>query len=575
MLPLDDVPTFQELPASARRRLRDLAEQRLVRRGQQVLRRGTRGRELLAVASGGLRVEPGGGRPALLLGPGELVGEMSLLTGQPVSAHVLAEKDSHLWSWSRETVEQLLDEDDDLRRVLTDVLVRHLRERQQAGGPGSGPQLALLGLPDDRALGQAWLERLARACERWSPAVRARLARADAELLEEVEGWRAEAPADGLLLLALPQDELVDLRRLVRDGDAVVRHADTREAEATAVVASWGLADHALVRRERPRGDPHARWTFRLDPDELGDEVPLDDAHAPELLRLARWLCRQQVGVALSAGAALGFAHVGVLAELAALGLPVDRVVGTSMGGVAALMYGMAKDGEQAIEKCVWTLGRPHKRSWHWLGRRSLLSDRHLRGRAATIAEGRCLGDLRVPVSVVSTDLVRGEKVVLERGPVAEAFFATGAVPGVLPPVDDGDRVLVDGALVSRLPVDLLPERRCGLRIAVNVIPPPRERAATADDAAELRARMAKPFGFLQALATSWDLLSWWHGARDAADADVLIEPVTVDHSGLDFAESWPELVEAGRDAVRQQADELRAAAGPILATRPTASDDD
>ena len=569
MLQASACPFFADLDDAGRRLLGARVERRVVHSGQIVLRRGARGRELLAVASGGLAVQVNPSAPLVLVGPGEVVGEMSLVSGMPISATVTAVRDSELWALPADGFLELLESQAGLRARVTDLLVRRLRSSQNENALVPGPQVALLGLPADPALGEAWSTTLARAVARQLPS--AQLIRpGDAQTARrEIEGWRDGSATGELLMLALPASGLGALADIVGSGDAVVRHDVSGAPDDTLAVADWGLADHALVRPlDGPTPGARQRWAHGLDPAELlrcADGAPPTRARAPRLDRLARWLARKQVGLALSAGAALGFAHMGVIAELERLGLPIDLIVGSSMGGVAGLMYGLAGNGELGIEKAVWTLGRPRSRRISWLPRMSLLSDRELRRRAEAIAEGRCLADLSLPVKVVSSDLVRGERVIIDRGRVAGAFFSTAAVPGVLPPVFEGARILVDGALLSRLPVDLLPRSRCALRIAVNVIPAPDNDADPARLAAELRRRMGKPFGFMSALARSWELIGWAHGAREAADADVLLEPTTAEHSGLDFAKAWPDLVQAGRDVVHVHADELHSAARGLL----------
>jgi NTE family protein len=567
MLAPTDLSLFSDLDVDGRRLLESRAERREVRAGQVVLRRGARGRELLGVASGGLEVDVGSAQ--VPIAPGEVVGEMSLLSGLPVSATVTAVRPSVLWALPSKDFLALLEDQDGLRARITDLLVRRLREREHERG-SRGPQVALVGLPEDRELGAAWLDLLQRAVARHLPRVQVVRPGDPEDARREVESWRDAAVHGELLLVALPDSGLPKLAGLPGKGDAVVRQFEGGDPAATVGLANWGLADLATVRRtdgEAP--GPLDRWAHGLDPQELercADGSPPTRARTPRIDRLARWLAGRQVGLALSAGAALGFAHLGVIAELEALGLPIDHIAGTSMGGVAGLMYGLAGDGEGGIEKCVWTLGRKTSRRVSLLPRASLLSDRELRKRGETIGEGRSLADLSLPVSVVSCDLVRGQRVVVDRGLVADAFFSTSAVPGVLPPVREGNRVLVDGALLSRLPVDLLPRSRCAVRIGVNVIPAPDSGQDAAPAAAELLRRMDKPFGFVHALTRSWELIGWAHGARDAADADVLLEPATAEHSGLAFATSWPALVEAGRQVVREHADELRAAARDVLA---------
>ncbi len=563
------VPFFDGVDDAGRRLVMDRAERRVVRKGAVVLRRGARGRELLVVASGGLTVDLGGGTPPIPVPPGEVVGEVSLASGLPVTATVVAARDSELWAIPADVFLTLFESQVALRQRVADLLVRRFHDREGTAGGIDPGRVMIVGLPRDARLGTAWLDVLTRAVRAQHDPTDVVTPGSHGDAVQEIRRWRDGGGAGESRLIAVPGDVVDRLASHVERGDVVVKHDEQGLPDATLALASWGLAEVATVRpSDGPRPGPLQRWAHPLDPEEVArctDGSPPTRRRAPGVDRLARWLTGRQVGLALSAGAALGFAHLGVLSELERLGLPIDVIAGTSMGGVAGLMYGLAGEGEAAVEKCAWTLGRPGARRIRLLPRGAILSERALRRRGETVAEGRSLSELAVPVSVVSCDLVRGERVVIDRGPVADAFFATSAVPGVLPPVRDRDRLLVDGALISRVPVDLLPRTRCRVRIAVNVIPSPDASDDTARRADALQARMDRPFGFVHALARSWDLLGWWHGARDAADADVLLEPATAEHSGLQFASSWHALVEAGRDAVREHADELRTAAHGLV----------
>lgn len=126
-------------------------------------------------------------------------------------------------------------------------------------------------------------------------------------------------------------------------------------------------------------------------------------------------------------------------------------------------------------------------------------------------------------------------------------------------------RILVDGAVVSRIPIDLLHRRRCGLKIAVNVIP----SAAHREGAATLRAerlgeRIGRFMGLRHVIAGSWGLLSWWHGAAEAQSADFLIEPATDADSTFAFG-SIDRMIAAGREATLAKAPAIARAVADLM----------
>jgi len=160
------------------------------------------------------------------------------------------------------------------------------------------------------------------------------------------------------------------------------------------------------------------------------------------------------VGLALGGGAVLGAAHVGVLRAMEELGMAVGALSGTSIGAfIAALRaFGM---GWREIEAVALEL------DWFdltglSLSQFGLLSNRKFGGVVRELLGKRMIEDAPVPLSIVATDIGRGEKVVLESGDVAEAVMASTCIPGVFRPVEIGDRMLVDGVLMENVPVSPL-----------------------------------------------------------------------------------------------------------------------
>ena len=565
MLDLTKVPLFAEFSEDGHRLLGASVGRLEVRTGCLVMRRGARCRELFVIAAGRLSVRMiGGSRRSL--GPGEILGEMSVISDAAISATVIADQDSVLWTLPRDVFLDLVDREPSLSRKLLRLLSQRLRTREAARVRPTTPQVVVIVDPGDARVADQFPGALRAVVSRHLPQVRSARHRTANSAVRELEAWR-DLPGADALLIGLPGTELSDLAAHLEPQDAVL--APTTSSGTTHDVPH-GLADLARLRFvcDGDSGSTMA-WSFPVVTAELervmGGIAP-SRGTTPMLDRLARWVARKEIGIALGSGAARGFAHLGVLAELESLGLPVDRIVGTSMGGIAGLLYGLGGDGTQGLELARRTLGRRGTVRLRWIPRSSVFSDRELRRRARAVAGNRTFADLHLPVAVVATDLVRGQRVVIDRGRVADGFFATSAVPGVLPPVIEDDAVLVDGALVARIPLDLLPPSRCGLRVAVNVIPSLSGSGGLLGETAALRKRISKLLGFREVLGRSWNHAGWFHAARDAADADVLLEPSTRELSGVDFATAWEPMAEAGRLAVREHADELRAAAAELLA---------
>ena len=170
-----------------------------------------------------------------------------------------------------------------------------------------------------------------------------------------------------------------------------------------------------------------------------------------------------QIGLALSGGGARGIAHLGVLAALEELQVPVARLAGVSSGAIASVFYAAGFPPREILRLLLGTnvfrLTRPA------FSRFGLL---HLDAVAQLLA--RYLGanptfeDLRVPVTLVATDLMAGESVYFSQGPLLPPLLASSAVPIVYRPVEYQGRQLVDGGLLNNLPVEPL-LAHAGLRV--------------------------------------------------------------------------------------------------------------
>ncbi|RLE34462.1 MAG: hypothetical protein DRJ61_05175 [Acidobacteria bacterium] len=206
---------------------------------------------------------------------------------------------------------------------------------------------------------------------------------------------------------------------------------------------------------------------------------------ATEFLRTARrivWKMRPPA-LALGGGGARGFAHIGVLQELDRHSLPIRSVTGTSMGAIVGAMYACLGSGDAVRERWREALARDllpsppqssHSRSTEVQKHPLLQAARRFRNRLVvsfalhqpSMLDGTSIAeavefllpdvhieDLPIRFSAVAVDLDTGESVTLDAGPLRTAVKASGAIPGVLPAVEINGRQLVDGGVISEIPV--------------------------------------------------------------------------------------------------------------------------
>jgi NTE family protein len=161
------------------------------------------------------------------------------------------------------------------------------------------------------------------------------------------------------------------------------------------------------------------------------------------------------LAVAFSGGGARGIAHLGVLAALDELALPIGRLAGVSSGAIAGTFYAAGFAPRDILKLLLSTnftrLTRPAFSRYGLLGLEAVeqLIGRHL-GTALTFA------DLRLPLTLVATDLTAGESIYFNEGPLLPPLLASSAVPILYRPVEYQGRLLVDGGLLNNLPVEPL-----------------------------------------------------------------------------------------------------------------------
>src|SRR5947209_14476083 len=179
---------------------------------------------------------------------------------------------------------------------------------------------------------------------------------------------------------------------------------------------------------------------------------------------------RPKVGLALGAGAARGWSHIGVIQELVSQGIVPDVVAGTSIGPVVGGCFAAGK--LEQLESFARALTR--RRMFSLLdvsfSGSGLFSGGRLRLRLERELAATRVEDLPIAFAAVATEVGSGHEVWLTRGPLVEAIRASYALPGIFEPVKWNGRWLFDGALVNPVPVAVCRALGADLVIAVNLI---------------------------------------------------------------------------------------------------------
>lgn len=229
---------------------------------------------------------------------------------------------------------------------------------------------------------------------------------------------------------------------------------------------------------------------------------------------------RPKIGLVLSGGGAKGSAHIGVLKALEELQIPIDYIVGTSMGSIMAGMYSIGYTSEELdslISNLDWSVILSNEGEW----KSTTYDEKRLKEKflfsipfkgtilnpkfeekkstapkkdgynlfsdmPSGVFNGQNVMDLfksltigyqghqnfdslPIPFACVAADITRNEEVVLHSGELSEAIRASMAIPGVFEPVKHGDTVLCDGGVMNNYPADVAIDMGADIIIGVHL----------------------------------------------------------------------------------------------------------
>lgn len=284
---------------------------------------------------------------------------------------------------------------------------------------------------------------------------------------------------------------------------------------------------------------------------------------------------QKPIALALGGGGARGFAHVGVLRVLQNEGIEIGRITGTSMGSIVGAVYAQTRDARITETKLKQLLQTPvFQQSQndvpHQSGPGSFMEQifgqlqqqqktgtdlqQSIKQRDAAVIEAlrRLLSDAsieacKIPYAAVASDLLSGDEVILSRGSIVQAALASSALPGVFSPVAWDDKLLVDGAATSSVPV----------RAARSL--QPKMKVIAVDVSAQL-APHPDLSGFFQIIMRSSAITGKCYQRQLVSEADVVIQPHVKLFNWSEF-ENVDDFIAEGEQAAVKQLPRIKKAA--------------
>ena len=305
---------------------------------------------------------------------------------------------------------------------------------------------------------------------------------------------------------------------------------------------------------------------------------------------------RPKVGIVLSGGGAKGAAHIGALKYIEEIGLPVDYIVGTSMGSIIGGLYALGYSPDEieamisnldwsqymsnSIERRDISSADKHRRSTYiinipfnhgeLLKRFNSMKDDDSGSSSSSIISSLpdsfiggtdllnlfnslCIGyqdsidfnDLPIPFACVATDVTTGEAVILRNGKFPEAIRASMAIPGVFSPMTINGQRLVDGGLVNNFPTDVCRDMGADIIIGVEVA-----RGMTRD--------VSSIKSLPQLASQMMSIMTMGHNQENRKLCDLYLHPPVNDFGMLSFtSEAIDTIVQRGYNYTSEFHDEL------------------
>lgn len=290
---------------------------------------------------------------------------------------------------------------------------------------------------------------------------------------------------------------------------------------------------------------------------------------------------RTKIGLALGGGGARGIAHIGVLKVLEREQIPIDLIVGTSIGALVGAAYAVNPDAaslEKRVSEVLDVNNKEHK-GLKWLGRsqwdddtksdflsriiriaqkelflnyamfkNALLSEDDLRKSVEAFVDDIEIKQTLIPFFATAVDLVSGRRVLLSMGSIIRAVMASCAVPGFMPAIAWNDMILGDGGIIDSIPTG--PVKNLGVDVVIGV------------DAGSCLGQPCTIEDGIDVMSRSMEVMSFYLNQQRKEHVDIMIEPDVDDISWTDFFK-YRELIRRGETVAEIKLEEIRRAVKP------------
>ncbi len=441
--------------------------------GKTLIRQGDASDEMFIIVSGALGVYIRSGastaeRFVARIGPGETVGEMGLISGEPRSATVRCLRDAEILAIAKKDWDAFAGRHPGALLAITQTLISRLRAAQSAGTPKPFERSLAIIPGGDKIDAAGFAKKLSDALGKYHTVICVTRELAAGRSLD----WFREIEAEHHLVVYLAEPGPTPWTQLcLRQADSLllVAAGGTRPAAFDALrfdstPEAIRPMDLALLWPPDATIKGTAEWLRLLD-FKMHHHIRNDG----DIARLARLMTGRAVGLVLAGGGARGVAHYGVIWALRDHGVPIDLVGGTSIGSIVAGMVALEWPRDKMLQCYRDTFSGRSPLTDFTIPRVALLSGRRITQWLEKWLGGIAIEDLPITFFCLSTNLTLGGPAIHATGKLTTWIRASISIPGIFPPLIDEGHIYVDGGVINNMPVDVMRQISRGPVIAVDI----------------------------------------------------------------------------------------------------------
>ncbi len=445
-----------------------------LRAGETLFEVGDPGDAIYVVNTGSLGVYfPGpSGYPQLsaVIKPGETVGEMAVISGEPRSATVTAIRDCNLVKLTKVEFDRLVHSKPIIMNELNRLLVHRLQQVANKTEGRLEPKTIAILPTGQTAKVDLVVKQLSDVLTKEGRAFSIITKKDGLKQLDDLT--KLEAQCDLVFFVGCCDDQRWNAK-CARQADRILiiaNGADRPHCDLSVEIlrqrAVHQLVDLILIQSDSialPR-----KTTAWLDTVPVNRHFHIRDRRS-DWQHLKRILMGRGVGLVLSGGGARAYAHIGALKAIQEAGIDIDFIGGSSMGAIIAGCYAIGWDLNEIIDRIQKSFVSSNPLSDYTLPFMSLVRGQKVERLLYQNYGNANIADLWTPYFCASSNLTNGLVHIHKTDKLCKALRSSIALPGILPPVPTKHGLLVDGGVLDNMPVDIMRGTHRGPVIAVDV----------------------------------------------------------------------------------------------------------